>query len=288
MFLCTACNNEGPTTGKDPSSDNITDAKLPKGRPALEETDRPVLPGENTTPLGDPNAGADPATATPQSREDFLKKQYRNLLVFHADDTMEVNQSRLATLVLAKDNTVEKLKIEVLDESNAKDDNIKTDTTIDLGSRMRARLVAFGESRDQNSFDIEALGDEEQSFHNRKKILWQWKITPRKTGEQELKLSIQVVEKDGEKVTLPAKNIPVVIYAKPENMFDGVADFFSRKWEFLLTAIFIPVIIAYFTTKMRNKAPGGNFPPPSTMPPAFKPEPEKQDKPAKPEEKHNK
>lgn len=292
VLAITACKHSSTTssTGADSTSAEITDATLPKGIPALEENDRPVIVNDTTAALGDANAGSNPVTATPQSREDFLKKTYRNLLVFHADDTMEVNKSRLATLVLGKDNSIENLKVEVLDESDAKDDNVKTDTTIDLGSRMRARLVPFGESRDQNSFDIEPLGDEEQSFHDRKKILWQWKITPRKTGEQELKLSIQVVEKDGERITLPAKNIPVVIYAKPGSFFAGIADFFSRKWEFLLTAIFIPIIIAYFTTKMRNKAPGGNFPPPGTMPPPFKPDLDKDKTDDKPntEEKQNK
>ena len=167
---------------------------------------------------------------------------------------MIVNNPRLATLVLGKDQTIDKLKIEVLEESNAKDDKITIDTLMEFGSKMKAKLIPFGDSK-ENTFDIEALGDDVQTFRvERNKIIWQWKITPLKAGIQELKLSVQIIEKDGEAVMLPAKNIKVEIYAKNESVIQKLGDFLERKWEFLLTAIMIPIIIAWFTTKLKNKS----------------------------------
>jgi hypothetical protein len=155
--------------------------------------------------------------------------------------------------VLAKDASEEKLKMEVLEESDAKSDKVKTDTTIDLGSKMKARLIPFSSSK--TDFEIEALGDDEQSFKaDRKKIIWQWKITPLKAGEHELKLSIQIIEKDGEAVSLPARNIPVVIFAKPESFMSKVGNFFSTKYEWIITAVMVPLIIGFVNLRMRNKS----------------------------------
>ncbi len=256
------CTDEG--TGKSPdivkidTPDMIKEADLPRGKQVFEEDINLPIQTNTTTALGNKNHGDKnkiPSTAQQQvSRTDYLKKKFKNLLIFHADDTMEVNKPKLATLILSKNESIEKLKVEVLEESNAADDNVKTDTSMDFGSKMKAKLVGFGGSRTDNSFEIEPLGDEVQSFKaDRKKILWQWKITPLKPGQQELKLSIQIIEKDGESVSLPARNIPVVIFSKPQSFMGKVGDFISNRYEFLITAIMIPIIIAWFTTRLKNK-----------------------------------
>jgi hypothetical protein len=141
-----------------------------------------------------------------------------------------------------------------LEESDAGDEAIKMDTVMEFGSKMKAKLIPFGNSRLENTFTIEALGDDIQSFKTeRKKIIWQWKITPLKPGKQELKLSIQIIEKDGEAVSLPARNIPVVIFAKPESFVTRAGSFFEKYWQFLITAILIPIITAWVSTMIKHK-----------------------------------
>lgn len=237
------------------SESEITVTKLPKGKQVLEEPVKHVNQPLDVTALGTnkpDNNKTKTDGATNESRSDKLTKKYKSLLVFHADDSMEVNKPKLAVLVLARDANEEAVKLEVLEESNAQDDNVKTDTTVDLGSKMKARLIPFSGSK--VDFEIEPLGDDEQSFRgDRKKILWQWKITPLKEGQHELKLSIQIIEKDGEAVSLPARNIPVLIYAKPEDFMSKVGNFFSTKYEWIITAVLIPVIIGLVNIKMRNK-----------------------------------
>jgi hypothetical protein len=167
---------------------------------------------------------------------------------------MEVRKPKLATLVLGNNENIDKVRFEVLEEADAEKGRILADTAFDLGSKMKARLISFGSSKTDNSFEIEPLGDEVQTFKkDRKRILWQWKITPLKPGEQTLKLSVQIIEKDGEVVSLPARNIPVVIFAKPEKFFTRVGNFISNKYEWILTAIFLPILLAWFTTKIKNK-----------------------------------
>ena len=237
------------------SENEITETKLPRGKQVLEEPVKHVNQPSDVTALGTnkPDNSKTKANGTSsETRSDKLTKKYKSLLVFHADDSMEVNKPKLAVLVLARDANQEALKLEVLEESNAKDDNVKTDTTVDLGSKMKARLIPFSGSK--VDFEIEPLGDDEQSFKtDRKKILWQWKITPLKEGNHELKLSIQIIEKDGEAVSLPARNIPVLIYAKPQDLMSKVGNFFATKYEWIITAVLIPVIIGIVNIKMRNK-----------------------------------
>ncbi len=260
-----SCNDrpEGnPDKGIGKTGNDIGVTELPKGKQVVEDDGAFVTrPGNNqpVVPVSGPKkdgAGADRqiTSTAPESRSDQLKKIYKTLLVFHADDTMEVNKSKLATLILAKNESIAKLKVQVLEESNASDESIKSDTTMDFGSKMRAKLLAFGGSKLDNSFEIEALGSDEQSFRSdRKKIMWQWKITPLKEGQHELKLSIQIIEKDGEAVYLPARNIPVVIFAKKKSFMTKVGDFFSTKYEWILTAIFLPVFIAWLTSRIRSR-----------------------------------
>lgn len=269
MFMALLCtivifprchqNQSAPTTLNEDTTTILSETVLPKGKQVIED-DRPVItttpPGE-TVALGSNENTGNGHNSTVEfkgdSRLDFLKKKYKNLLVFHADDTMVVKQPKLATLILGNNESIDKLRFEVLEGTDAESGRIVADTGIDLGSKMRARLISFG-SKTDNSFEIEPLGDAEQSFRKgRDRILWQWKITPLKPGSQTLKLSVQVIEKDGEAISLPAKDIPVEIFAKKEKFLSKVGDFISRKYEWIITVICLPILIAWFTTRMKNK-----------------------------------
>lgn len=262
IFLssCDESSTEG-TDDFDVSNANINEAGLPKGKPVIEEDIRTssTYPTQKPIALGKKKMSSSSKIIEPdkaESRPDYLKKKYRELLVFHADDTMEVNKPKLATLILGKNESIEDLTIQVLEKSQANDPEIKSDTTISLGSKMKARLISFGGSTLDKSFEIEPLGDDIQSFSkDRKKILWQWKITPLKPGQQELKLSIQIIEKDGESVSLPAKNIPVIIFARSESFLSKIGTFIETKYEWIITAIMLPILIAWFTTRIRMKPP---------------------------------
>ena len=218
------------------------------------------------TPLSDnPNQGyanKDGAPDKPSNSpvnitdENLLKRKFKNLLVFHADDTMQIKKSYLTTLIMAKNNVLNDVKTEVLESSAASDDKIYLDTTFDAGTKMKARLIDMNGSTEKG-FEIEMLGGEEsqvQGFNQKRdKIYWQWKITPLKAGIQELKLIVNVIEKDGETVNLPTRSIPVVIFAEKRSFLSAAGDYWQRNYQWLLSAIAIPIIIAIVTTKLKNK-----------------------------------
>ena len=255
LFLTACQTNKTPEKNK--KSEEISETVLPKGKYVLEEEVK-----KGTLPTGTLNAVKNnPAeinnAVQPEDAIHKLQHRFKNLLVFHANDTMKINKSYLATLILGKDQVLEELKTEILETDGAPNDDIKQDTSFEMGSKMKARLIDMS-GAENKGFTIELIGGEEAATQSitekRKKIIWQWKLTPQAPGLQELKLSVNVIEKDGEIVNLPARNIPVVIYAEEEGILSSVSSFFKNdntKW--LLSAILIPIFVAWYTTRMKNK-----------------------------------
>ena len=265
----TGCNNNDTAGSGKTSSTDITEAALPKGKSVIEE-DINYNNNNNTTtvPLGNNTAKDNNNTTVTkpikESKEDYLKKKFKSLLVFHVDDTMEVNKSKVATLILSKDESIANLTVKVLEESNAKakGDKVISDTSIEFGSKMKAKLVPFGGSKADNSFEIEPLGNDIQSFKTeRKQIRWQWKVTPLKPGQQELKLSIQIIEKDDGEVNLPAKPISVIILVKPESFFSQARDFLHDQYQWII-GIAVAIITAMIGGRARSRNYNKQPPPP--------------------------
>jgi hypothetical protein len=187
-----------------------------------------------------------------QERKAQLVKKYDNLLVFHADDTMEVNRVYTATLALARNAALEPIKAKVLKESEATDDKVLIDSTIALGKRVKATLEDWSPSSEP-SFNIKELGNDEQNLSKTKESLWQWRIEPLKEGQHKLKLSIQVTSPDDGEVNLPLRNIPIIIFAKKVSFLTKVGNFFSNYWQWVITGILLPIIIAFLTNWIRKK-----------------------------------
>jgi len=183
--------------------------------------------------------------------KDQLVKKYNSLLVFHADDTMQVNKTYTATLALARNAPLGPIKMKVLEASDATDDNVIIDTSIQLGKKMRADLRDFG-PRNEKSFFIERIGSDEQILSNSKESFWQWNIEPLKEGRHKLKLVIQVILGDDGEVNLPTKEIPVTIFAQKVSMGTRIGAFFSSYWQWIITGIFLPVFIAWLTTRIKQ------------------------------------
>jgi len=184
-----------------------------------------------------------------------LVKKYSSLLVFHADDTMQVNKTYLASLALARNAALGPIKMKVLEISDATDDNVIVDTTIQLGKRMKAKLMDLS-PRNNKSFEIVQIGEDEQNLSKTNESIWQWNIEPLKEGQHKLKLSIQVILSDDDKINLPTKDIPVTIFAQKISVGTKIANFFSKYWQWIVTAIFLPIFIALLTNRIKKGSDG--------------------------------
>jgi hypothetical protein len=261
MLLIAGCNNSENADLHIPGDNEISDANLPKGKYVIEDdnTVRGIEnnPGSIKDYQGNNTNPESGQAENSKNSYDDLKRRFKNLLVFHADDTMKIKKAYLATLILGKDQVLGDMKEEVLESSKSSNQKITQDATIDIGSKMKARLIDMGGSGNKG-FDIELIGGEEAATQRitekRKKVIWQWKITPLMPGQQELKLSINVIEKDGETVNLPARNIPVIIFAEKEGLGTMMSGFLKNETtKLVLSAVLIPIFVAWITIRMRHK-----------------------------------
>ena len=221
------------------SGDNSTNSEL---EPDIEDTSEIRDPYWQEQTVGGNNA----------EKKQQLVKKYSSLLVFHADDTMQVNKTYIASLALARNSALGPVKIKVLEISDATDDNVIVDTTIELGKKMKAKLMDLS-PRNEKSFLIEQIGSEEQNLNNTKESIWQWNIEPLKAGQHKLKLSIQVILSDDDRVNLPTKDIPVLIFAEKISFGAKIQNFFSKYWQWIITGICLPIFIAWLTNRIKKK-----------------------------------
>ncbi|WP_462248734.1 hypothetical protein [Ferruginibacter sp.] len=255
IFLFTACSNKEKTVTTVGADGTITETALPKGKFIIDdETAFTNLPQDPTTLNG--TGGQDTTTIIPAVKQDpkaNLKRRYKNLLVFHAKDTMKINKAYIAKLILGKDQILSTIKEEVLKNSGSAKDEVVEDTTVDIGSKMKAELTPLNDGAGKG-FEIEPIGSAIQSINDkRKKAIWTWKITPLTAGEQHLVLSINIIEKEDEMVNLPTKDIPIVIFAEPESMMNKVAGFFEKNYQWLLATLLIPLFMGWYNARMRHK-----------------------------------
>jgi phosphoribosyl-ATP pyrophosphohydrolase len=256
LFIA-SCSNKEKTVTTVAADGTITETALPRGRFIVDDaTTVSNIPQDPTTLNGINGQNDNPAKDPVKEKAADLKRRYKNLLVFHADDTMKVNKSYIATLILGKDQILADVKEEVLETSSTGKKNVKEDTTIEIGNTMKAVLKSMEDGIDK-SFEIERLGDEDAAekkiTDKRKKLMWQWKIKPLTRGQQNLVLTISIREKDGEKVDLPVRKIDVLIFAEPESIISKVGTFFEKNFQWMLATLLIPLFMGWYNARMRHK-----------------------------------
>ena len=256
LFI-TACSNKEKTVSTVAADGTITETTLPRGRFIVDDATAVTnIPQDPTTLNGingqDGKPAKDPVKESPEAN---LKRRYKSLLVFHADDTMKIKKSYIATLILGKDQVYSNLKDEVLTSSNASDEKVHMDITMDIGTKMRARLIDMSGATNKG-FEIELIGGNESAEQRitdkRKKAIWNWKLTPLTPGQQNLKLAITVIEKDDVPVTLPTRDIEVLIFAEPESVMSKVTTFFEKNYQWLLATLLLPLFMGWYNARMRH------------------------------------
>lgn len=179
-----------------------------------------------------------------------------NALVFHIADSMQTGQGYKATLALGRDQVMDELKKEMEDVTGAEASDLIVDTALKVAAQMRARLKDISPAG-AKSFDITTMseGNEIQDINDEtgNKAFWQWNVVPLKEGRHQLELVVEVVLNKKKNIFLPSKTIPVTIYAKPESFGSKFSGFMEENWKWLITAIIIPIIIAWLTTRIRQR-----------------------------------
>jgi hypothetical protein len=182
--------------------------------------------------------------------------EVNNALVFHINDSMRTGKGYKATLALGKNLTLEDLKEEVRESVNTNTGKLYTDTTLKVAAEMRARLKELNPTTNK-SFEITPLGEDSEiqeiNEETNNKAFWQWNVVPLKEGHHELELVIEIVLNRKRNIFLPSRTIPVTIYSTPESVGSKFSAFMDKNWQWMITAILIPVFIAWLTTRIRQR-----------------------------------
>jgi hypothetical protein len=226
LLLTCGCNNSGKKSASDPG-----------------------LKGSN-----DHNYEFDPEQEMMEARFNKVK----NMLVFHINDTMSVDTTYYASLALGKNITLAAIEQEIAEvyQPGAKVSII--DTTITVGLQMSATLEDKS-SKDDPYFDIAVLGEGVTNSNVRKydprnnSLIWRWKVTPKKPGRQMLILTIAEVDKKGEVRHPEYRQYRVMIFSEKKATSSGLGSFLNKNWQWLVGVIFMPLFVAWFSTRRRNR-----------------------------------
>ena len=202
-----------------------------------------------------------------------ISETVRNALIFHIDDTMRIGTGYKATLALGKDQVLEDLEKEMQEATDAQMSDLKVDTSLRVEAEMRARLKDLSPASDR-SFDISALSEDgdvqEINEETGNRAFWQWNVVPLKKGKHKLQLVVEVVLNKKRAIYLPSKTMEVIIDAKAESYGAMFGSFMEKYWQWFITAIIIPLIIAWVTTRIRQRQQAGQSAPPKQEPPKKK------------------
>lgn len=134
------------------------------------------------------------------------------------------------------------------------DSTIKSKVVIEsirVESIMSAQLIS-----DSDKFQITSLSTELQNIEKLGYTEWEWKIKPLKGGQSYLKLIVKVrVKEDGQEfykdITVFDKNVDV-----KSNIGFTLGNFIKQYWQWLITTIFIPLIVWWWKNRKSEKKPG--------------------------------
>jgi hypothetical protein len=127
--------------------------------------------------------------------------------------------------------------------------NIEIDT-IPLGSQMKIEIIDLSPGEDQN-FEISNIGEKSQIIGNDLTPVWEFKITPLKTGEMSIgiKPTIGIVkDSNGELETFGLRTIKKRVNVEASFGY-RIKRFVSSYWQWLMTALIIPMWF-YFRSRI--------------------------------------
>lgn len=117
---------------------------------------------------------------------------------------------------------------------------------INVTSKMEVKLVDPS-PESSPSFEIKSVNKYEQVIEDEVYTEWDFTVIPLKAGEHELKLVVSIIRGDEVKEQTWSDTIKV-----KNNVPKKVLGFWEKYWQWLLTTIFIPLVV-YFWKKRDDK-----------------------------------
>lgn len=159
----------------------------------------------------------------------YIKDMRLANVVFNAPTTLNIEESFLVNLEISLQDDIEQLK------KNVSDMGEQYSALISVSDSMEARLTGA-------DFEINAITREVQPVSNIANTEWKWNIQPKKEGESTLHLTLTALinlEDRESAFTVRTFDRNIVVTITP---VQKIQSFALDHWEWLCTAIFLPII----------------------------------------------
>lgn len=175
------------------------------------------------------SAPAKPARADRVDASPVIARPTLGSGVIRVPSTMKQGRDSIARLIVSPEDLATLLKDREVTRGDA--DVRETRENVHLTPRMRARLGGAG-------FSIEPKDFQDQAVKQGEPTVWVWTVVPEEAGNHTLVFTLEGLIMVGSKevpIRPPALTVPVEVDVNP--MY-----FVERHWQWLLTAIVLPVV----------------------------------------------
>jgi len=231
---------------------------LPTMTPERTATAAGVLPTATTLSVYVPvTSGGEEVTATPMVVSMDLNSAFEQVVASLPQGSALFNPPE--EMRLGEMHTIEVRLVPVTEQEIEESEAVKAALTENLEGAQEVIVVPLRVSTVMSAkltgaaFDILPHMSEEQiRMPDEPYMRWLWEVTPQKTGEQRLTLTLTVVvnaEGVGEKphVTTEIRKVQVT-----GNPVYSISNFFGSNWEFVITGLLFPVL-GWGWKKMRDR-----------------------------------
>jgi hypothetical protein len=217
------------------------------GPTAPAATTRPpvVTGGHPARPL--PGAGGGDEGSP--SIDDVLEDLDLVNVAFNAPRTMHLNDPVVIQLLLSGGQTIEQLQEELTALGEQEGEQIRA------SDAMEAQLTGAG-------FDIAPVTPAIQLVSNEAVTEWKWEVQPTKTGERRLHLALSaLIDLDGKDRTYTVRTFERTLDVNV-TFGERLETFASDNWQWLWTALLIPIVGLVLRWRQQRKLPPTDSTPP--------------------------
>lgn len=173
------------------------------------------------------------------------------IMAYSTPEQMVVGKSYTIKLRISKENNKVQL---VSGDRNIPINDVTIDSKVVIESIRVEPIMSASLLSEEGKFLITPVSTETQNIEDKGYTEWQWRITPLKGGDNFLKLvvKVRISNENGDfykDITVFDKNIKV-----KSNITFSIKTWISNYWQWLISTIFIPLIVWFYKKKKEEKS----------------------------------
>jgi len=176
------------------------------------------------------------------------------VIAYSVPSEMMVGKRYPIKVRISKEKTKEAKTTLVVGERNISINDVELDSKVTIENIRVEKTMTAQLMSENSSFEITSLSTETQNIEDKGYTEWSWVVVPLKSGHSYLKMIVKVKIRTGGQVSYK----DIVVFDKnievKTNISAGFQSWLSEYWQWLLTTIFIPLIIFFYKNRKKKKS----------------------------------